>query len=223
MAGQILGGDGDYLTPLPAVSRRGRGAAEAAARRDFTSTNTRQRPSSATMSISPSANSVATGKDCVPCAFQRADREIFAVFTGRVAGARWSCGSSRARREADAYPSLGLVLSAGCGPCRTASRRPYCTAPDVPGPARHLARTSMRCDLADGCVEQFEGRVGLVLRQHQRRREADRVAARAEHEQALVEALLDDRVALGRWRAPWSSGPSPARRRSSGPCRARRR
>ena len=53
------------------------------------------------------------------------------------------------------------------------------------------------------------------LRQHQRRREADRVLAGAEHEQPARERRVHHRVALGRSRAPWSRGRAPARRRSS--------
>src|SRR4029077_14334240 len=59
---------------------------------------------------------------------------------------------------------------------------------------RAYARRTAR-NLADGFVEDFEGRVGLGFRQDQGRREADRVAAGPEDQQALVEALLDDRVA----------------------------
>ena len=72
-------------------------------------------------------------------------------------------------------------------------------------------------------VERTDAGVGLRLRQHQRRAQADGVAAGAEHQHALGEHRVDDQVALARWRAPWSRDRAPARCRSSGPCRARRR
>ena len=59
-------------------------------------------------------------------------------------------------------------------------------------------------DLGDGLLEDLERSPCLVLAEHQRRRDADRVVAAPEHQQPLAERRLLDR---GAW--SWSANESP--------------
>ena len=51
---------------------------------------------------------------------------------------------------------------------------------------------------ADRFVQDLDRGVGLLLRQHEWRRQADGILPGAEDEQAALEALVDDAIALGR-------------------------
>ena len=106
---------------------------------------------------------------------------------------------------------------------RTRGLRRY--LPNVQPRLGHADRSRQgRCHRGRGSSSMMPHRgVGLGPGQHQRRRQAQRVAAGAEHQQAALEALVHQPIALLRSRAPWSADRAPARCRSSAPCRARRR
>src|SRR4051812_21391234 len=64
----------------------------------------------------------------------------------------------------------------------------------MPGGAS--GQTPLLGDLADRLIERVDRAVGLLLREDQRRAQADRVAAGAERQDALGEHAIDDEIAL---------------------------
>ena len=79
---------------------------------------------------------------------------------------------------------------------------------DVRGPPAYVRFADLGLLYADRghrLIEDRQRRVGLLRRQHQRRRQADGVAAGAEHQQAAREALPAPARRARWWRAPWSA------------------
>src|SRR5581483_10484271 len=131
--------------------------------------------------FSPAAT-VAAGKNCVPAAFELGDGEIFAQFSkARTGVGHGDAGQQEAHQVGVARRAVGTWY--------------------VPG--TYLARTwylpgTGTFDLAQRVVQDLHRHVRLLARQHERRREPDRVLSRPEDQQSAPECRLDDRVALRR-------------------------
>src|SRR4029079_14811364 len=80
VAGQVIVGDGDYLTPLPPGDGVGTVAALSAAPRLHFDEHQAAAVHGDDVDFAD-GNAITAGKDCVPFALQCADREIFSAFT----------------------------------------------------------------------------------------------------------------------------------------------
>ena len=151
-------------------------------------------------------SAVAPRKNCVPSPFELGAREIFAGFPKSDAGLRHAHGQQTSRRNATAITqstknSNSLATSRSRDLRR---RRVRSTSVSASSKIRTAVSACSRVSTSGG-----EKRTAFF--------------PAPEHQQSAVERRRDDRVALGRSRAPWSADRAPARRRSSARARARRR